>query len=274
MTQEAAMRHALTDDQWKQLEPFFPKTKPGRGRPWHDHRRIVHGILWWIKTGVPWRDLPEYFGKWTTVYNRFRRWVKEGFWDKLLWEIQKLKDQQGGIDRTQWNVDGTSVRAHVSAAGSRSQAPGEPENHGLGYSRGGYTSKLHLVVDNLTNVLNVTLTEGQSHETKEFEHLLTSTPLTWGKTRRWPKAVAGDKGYSSRKNREFLRRRRIESVIARKTKEPREENFDKQKYRRRNVVERVIGWLKINRRVATRYEKNALHYLAVVKIAILWKSIT
>lgn len=268
------MRHGLTDDQWKQLEPFFPKNKPRRGRPWHDHRRIVHGILWVIKTGVPWRDLPERFGKWTTVYNRFHRWVKEGFWDKLLLEIQKLKDREGEIDRGQWNVDGTSVRAHVSAAGSRSQAPEEPENHGLGYSRGGYTSKLHLVVDDRANVLNITLTEGQSHETKEFEHLLTSTPLTQGKTRRWPKAVAGDKGYSSEKNRQFLRRRGIESVIARKTNEPREEHFDKQKYRRRNIVERAIGWLKINRRVATRYEKNALHYLAVVKIAILRQFIT
>lgn len=162
---------------------------------------------------------PSVSEKWTTLYNRFRRWVKEGFWDKLLLEIQKLKDRQGQVDRSQWNVDGTSIRTHVSAAGGRSRDHQEPANHGRGYSRGGFTSKTHLVVDNLGNVLNATLAAGQSHETTEFEHLLTRAPWTWGKTRRWPQAVAGDKGYSSEKNRAFLKQRRMESVIARKANE-------------------------------------------------------
>jgi transposase len=113
--------------------------------------------------------------------------------------------------------------------------------------------------------LGVLVTAGQSHESKSFEALLDTVRI--GRRRR-PDAVAGDKGYSYPRIRAWCRRRGIEAVIPTRTDQPREK-LDKSKYRRRNVVERCIGWLKECRRIATRYEKLATHYLAMLKLAMI-----
>ena len=102
------MRHVLTDEDWEQLRPLLPSEEPRRGRPWVSHRMVVSGILWLLATGVPWRDLPEEFGKWKTVFNRFRRWVHEDVWDDLLLALYRQRDAEGCIDREQWTVDGTN----------------------------------------------------------------------------------------------------------------------------------------------------------------------
>ena len=109
------------------------------------------------------------------------------------------------------------------------------------------------------------MTAGQSHESKSFEALLDTVRV---RRRRRPEAVAGDKGYSYPRIRRWLARRGIEAVIPTRSNQPRE-RLDKKKYRGRNVVERCIGWLKECRRLATRYEKLAIHYLAIVKLAMI-----
>lgn len=113
--------------------------------------------------------------------------------------------------------------------------------------------------------LGAILTAGQTHESKSFEGLMDTVSI---RRRRRPEAVAGDKGYSYPRIRRWLSRRGIEAVIPTRSNQPRE-SLDKKKYRRRNVVERCIGWLKECRRVATRYEKLATHYLAMVRLAII-----
>ncbi|MCX7423835.1 MAG: IS5 family transposase [Planctomycetia bacterium] len=203
------------------------------------------------------------------MFNRFRRWVREGDWDDVLATFYRQRDAEGLIDREQWNIDGSNIRAHRCATGATNSDPLEPEDHGLGYSKGGFGTKLPVVVDGGQSPLNVIGTPGQTHESAQFETVLETVPLTQGKTRRWPKSVAGDKGYSGKRNRVWLKRRRIEDVIASKVNETRDPNFDKDKYRRRNVVERAIGWLKEKRRIATRYEKKIRHFLAMVKIGII-----
>lgn len=113
--------------------------------------------------------------------------------------------------------------------------------------------------------LGVLVTAGQAHESKSFEALLDTVRI---RRRRRPDAVAGDRGYSYPRVRAWLSRRGIEAVIPSRRDQPRV-RLDKKKYRRRNVVERCIGWLKECRRVATRYEKLATHYLAMVKLAMI-----
>jgi transposase len=113
--------------------------------------------------------------------------------------------------------------------------------------------------------LGVLVTAGQSHESKSFEALMDTVAI---RRRRRPDAVAGDKGYSYPRIRRWLRRRGIEAVIPTRSNQPRE-RLNKKKYRGRNVVERCIGWLKGCRRVATRYEKLATHFLAMVKLAMI-----
>lgn len=114
-----ANRGELTNEQWERIEPLLPPQKPKTGRPAQEHRMILNGILWILRTGAPWRDLPERYGKWTTVYSRFQRWRKKGVWQKVLSELQTLADQQGELNWELHFEDGTIIRAHQHAAGAK-----------------------------------------------------------------------------------------------------------------------------------------------------------
>ena len=113
--------------------------------------------------------------------------------------------------------------------------------------------------------LGALVTAGQAHESKFFEALMDTVRI---RRRRRPNAVAGDKAYSNARIRSWLSRRGIEAVIPTKSNQARV-RLNKRKYRGRNVVERCIGWLKWCRRVATRYEKLAESYLAMIKLAMI-----
>jgi len=110
-------RHDLTDEEWELIADLFPK--PAKtGRPQSDRRQIVNGILCILRTGAPWRDLPEdEFGPWETVYGLFNRWNADGFLDKILSRLQGGVIESGKLDKKLWCVDGTIVRAHRCAGG-------------------------------------------------------------------------------------------------------------------------------------------------------------
>jgi transposase len=110
-------RGELTDRAWAELAPLLPKNG-GRGKPWRDHRQVIDGILWKLRTGAPWRDLPERYGPWRTVYARFVGWQRDGTWDRLLAHVQTKSDAVGEVV---WEVsiDSTTVRAHQHSAGAR-----------------------------------------------------------------------------------------------------------------------------------------------------------
>ena len=149
---------------------------------------------------------------------------------------------------------------------------GEPDDHALGRSRGGFGTKLHLVVDGNGTPLSAIVTAGQAHESKSLEPVLEAVRLKRpgrGRPRRRPRRLAGDKGYSYRRVRRYLRRRGIVAVIPTRSDQRRNPRFDKEAYRRRNVVERCVSWLKESRRLATRHEKLAVNYLAMVKLAMI-----
>lgn len=113
-------RHGLSDQAWQLIEPLFPPEKPPKqGRPWESHRRVVHGILWILRTGAPWRDLnEEEFGPWETVYGRFRRWCREGLWERVVSALQLRLLEDGRIELDLWCVDGSVIRAARCAAGA------------------------------------------------------------------------------------------------------------------------------------------------------------
>ncbi len=81
-------RGDLTNQQWERLKPLLPAQKPKVGRPSNDHRTILNGILWILRTGAPWRDLPEGYGTWEMVSGRFYRWRKSGLWSRMLQRLQ------------------------------------------------------------------------------------------------------------------------------------------------------------------------------------------
>jgi transposase len=112
-------RDILTDEQWERLRTVLPPQKPTTGHPAKDHRLVVNGILWILRTGAPWRDLPTDYGPWQTCSTRFYRWVKAGVWDQVLAELQQQADAGGHLDWHLHHVDGTIIRAHQHAAGAR-----------------------------------------------------------------------------------------------------------------------------------------------------------
>lgn len=111
-------RHALTERQWSRIAHLFAYPKRPGGQ-WKDHRLMLDGILWIMKTGAQWRDLPERFGPWKTVYERFRRWRSDGTLDRVVAHLQRDLDRAGLIDWSAFCLDSTSVRASRSAAGAR-----------------------------------------------------------------------------------------------------------------------------------------------------------
>lgn len=273
-------RYELSDDAYALIEPLLPVNKGKTGHPWNPHRPIITGILWRLHTGAPWEDIPQCYGKWKTIYDRYVWWRRSGTWERILVALQVKLDAEGKIDWDQWSLDGTIIRAHRSAAGAPIgdgwDGDDEPSDHALGRSVGGFTTKIHLVSDSNGVPLDALLTPGQTHESTQVERVMerVAIPRASGRIRRRPRRLAADRGYDAKRIRTWLRQHGIEPVIPPrkrkgKPKPGRPVTYDKEHYRRRSTIEQCIGWLKECRAVATRYEKLALNYLGLVKLAFI-----
>lgn len=174
---------------------------------------------------MPWRDVPVQYGPWGRIYDLFRRWQRDGTWHRVLTRLQSLADAKGVIT---WDlsIDSTVCRAHQRAAGARKQGdlqkepPGGvftgPGDHGLGRSRGGFTTKLHLAVEQGQKPMSIVITAGQRGDSPQFEPVLEKIRVRRagaGRPRTRPNRVRADKAYASLKNRAYLRRRGIRCTI-------------------------------------------------------------
>jgi transposase len=106
-------RFELSDEQWAQIGPQLPAERGRKARPARDNRRMVNAMLWVLRTGAPWRDMPTHYPPWKTVYTRFSRWTEQGIFHRVLAELAKDADTEGFL------IDGTVVRAHQDAHGAR-----------------------------------------------------------------------------------------------------------------------------------------------------------
>ena len=116
-------RYALRDDQWDRIKDILPGREGHVGATAKDNRLFVEAVLYRYRAGIPWRDLPERYGPWETVYYRFRRWQKDGTLQRLLDRLQLKLDELGRIDWDTWCVDGSNIRAGRPAAGAKKGAP-------------------------------------------------------------------------------------------------------------------------------------------------------
>jgi transposase len=180
-TISARVRGDLTDAQWAVLRPLPPVgRKPGRPPKW-TKRQLIDAIRWRTRIGAPWREIPERYGPWQNAYSLFRTWSRDGTWAAILTGLQARADANGLIG---WDVsiDSTIARAHQHAAGARKdgaaqlEPPGgiveEPADHGLGRSRGGWTTKVHLACEQGQKVLAIVVTAGQRCDSPQFGAVL------------------------------------------------------------------------------------------------------
>ena len=110
----AQRRYELTDEEWERIKGYFPEREAGqKGRPRNEDRPILNGILWIVRSGAAWRDLPERYGAWSTVYSRFVQWQEEGLFDTILKELSEEADFQD------MSIDSSTVKAHQASAGAK-----------------------------------------------------------------------------------------------------------------------------------------------------------
>jgi transposase len=228
------------------IKPMLPN-KP-RGIPRVDDRRILNGILWILRSGAPWRDLPKSFGPYTTCYNRFVRWRRAGVWDRLMDIVAVAADAAVRM------IDTSIVRVHQHGACISKSA----EQH-IGRSRGGLTSKIHAVVDANGLPVLLALTPGEAHDNRLCPTLLSGLR---------PRAmVLADRGYDADWIRSLVSEQGAWANIPPKRNRREAICFSPCLYRARNQVERFFNRIKQCRRIATRYDKLAANYLAFIKLA-------
>lgn len=171
----------LTDEQWTKLRTFLQRAPHAYiGRDEAACRRFVEAVLWIDRSGAQWRFLPVEYGAWNTVYKRFARWCDQGVWARMLDQFATDPDMEHGI------LDSTIVRAHPCAAGAEKNA--SAAEHALGRSRGGFSTKIHVVVDGLGNPLRILLTPGQTHDSTQAAALLDGLQF---------ERVIADRGYAA-----------------------------------------------------------------------------
>ena len=140
-------RYELTDEQYELISDLLPRNGK-RGGQWNDHRVTLNGIFWILHSGAQWREMPERYGKWQSVYDRFNRWRKNGMIDRFLQRLQMRLDKEGRIDWDLWCIDGTNVRASRSAAGAgKSKTPrkNRQTTHWAAAEAGGAASSIWLL---------------------------------------------------------------------------------------------------------------------------------
>ncbi|MDH0117921.1 IS5 family transposase (plasmid) [Agrobacterium pusense] len=242
-------RYDLTNLEWRMISPLLPN-KP-RGVPRVDDRRVLNGIFWVLRSGARWRNLPERYGPYTACYNRFRRWTIARIWDRLMEAITRPSDDRVTM------IDGTSVRVHHLAATLR----GDHQDRWLGRSRGGLTIKIHAVTDGNGLPIKINVTPGNAHDLTAADELLDSRPVG--------AMLLADKAYDADWLRAKVKTKRSWANIPPKSNRKISLVFSPWLYKKRNLIERFFSKLKCYRRIATRYDKLGMNFLAMTKLACI-----
>jgi transposase len=224
-----------------------------RGRKCPDPRLRIEAILWILRTGAPWRDLPEGFGPWQSVYAAFRRWSASGLW-LSLWTGLRERHR----DDEYLFIDSTSARVHQHGAGP----VGGQLAHAMARSKASLSSKIHLASDALGYPLGFIITAANVNDYDQCKPLLAKHLK--------PNCFAiMDKGYDSDSNRAYVNQLGGIAVIATNASRSKKPAFDQHLYRERHRIENLFARLKSFRRISTRYDKLLCTFSAMVSLACL-----
>lgn len=210
---------------------------------------MIEAMVYVLRTGVPWRDLPARFGPWNSVYTRWRRWCQCGLWARLL---AVLARRATGVLRF---LDASHIKVHQDA----SNPAGGQQNQAIGRTKGGLNTKLTVWVDTTGRAVTLHLAPGQRADVRA------ATEAPWPRGLRGKRLVA-DKGYDSDGFRAAIRRRGGRSCIPPRARRHHPASWHRGHYRRRHKVENFFQRAKRYRRIGTRYEKRDLYFLSFVHL--------
>jgi transposase len=246
----------LTDEQWEVLEPLIPdppRREEGRGRPWRDPRDVLNGILWILRTGAPWKDLPERYPPYQTCHRRFQKWIEEGVLAGVLEALAQDLEERGQIDLSECYIDGTFV---VAKKGGR-----ELERPSGAKVRRSWRFRTALLF------LSPSTESASPHEVT-----LVGETLESGFLKEKPKRLVGDKAYDSDPLDETLEEQGIEMIAPHRTNRKKRKTQDGRKlrrYERRWKIERLFAWLQNFRRLVVRYEYKEENFLGMAQLGCI-----
>ena len=251
-----ARREELTDEQWSLIEPLFSETETvqTRGRPRREDREVINGVLWILRSGARWRDLPSRFPSYQTCHRRFQHWVKDGTLKRVLEILAEDLHSRGGLDLSECFIDGTFIVAKKGAS--------EWERPSAAKARSSWQWQMVLVLP-----LAVYTSSASPHEVRLVEQTLIARF-----TDERPRKLIGDKAYDSDPLDERLAEFEIELIAPHKSNRKKVKTQDGRKlrrYKRRWKIERLFAWLQNFRRVLVRFDYHDANYLGFVHLACI-----
>lgn len=262
---ESYARYSLTDAAYEKIKSYFPEEK-STGRPGMNTRLFWDALIFILREGCTWRSIPVSYGKWNSIYKKFRQWESQGIFKKIYMNLIGLYDEAADslvhVGKIYYaiSIDSTSNKVHQHAAGARKDAAEAEEQQHIGTSRGGPNTKIHALVNDDLELVAFEITGGQVHDSQMAIPLLDSVPIGFI-------YFNADKAYGTKDIRDYIKDLNSDMVCPNKSNAKTIHEFDEEQYKGRNVVERYFQRLKCYRRIATRYDKLACVYRAFINIA-------
>ena len=243
-------RYELTKEQWERVKKLLPAERAvKRGRLRKDDRNMLSGMLWIVRSGAQWRELPEAYGPWQSVYARFAKWRDDGTLEAIFRALSADADMEN------LSLDSTCIKVHESANGG-----GKTADKAVGRTRGGLNTKLHAIVDGLENPVEFTLSAGNDYDSVHAVELLEKVEISGSN-------VLADRAYGAKTIRAYISDQGASYVIPPQSNVSDPWPVDWSLYKERHLVECFFQKLKWFRRIATRYDKLGAFFLAFVYLA-------
>ena len=243
-TKASYRRHDLRDAQWKKLEAVLDEIDK-KWRLGKETRQFINGVMWILRTGATWRDLPISYGCWKNTNRRFCRWRDRGWWETIFEKFCQETD-------TEWvMLDASYVKVHPHAAGA---AGGNQE---MSRTKGGLNSKIHLMVDAHGTPMKLKVTKGTRADSQEALTLLKGQSAQF---------LLADKAYDTNKIIDYAHANSIQPVIPPKRNRTVLRDYDTYLYQFRHLVENAFLKIKQWRGLATRYAKHSHSFLAALHL--------
>jgi len=248
------MEYYIKSQEWKQILTILRTRKDIKTRNESKLRRFIEAIWYMARSGCQWRLLPSIYGSWRVIHMRFKSSSDKGIWADLFEQVKIDPDMEATM------IDATIVRAHACSAGYEKDSQ---DQEALGRSKGGFTTKIHTLVDALGNPLKFILTPGQRHDITQSDSLVENLRNTM---------LLADKGYDSNGLVEKLEEQKCITVIPPKRNRKHKRSYDEHLYKERHLIECFFGKIKHFRRVFSRFDKTANVFMSFLQFvgALIW----